>query len=322
MTIQHNIRTGARGIEWTDETRNPIGGCLHACRWQMPSGEVARCYAEALAEDGLAKAGYPNGFAHHYWRGKKALKELVAGAAPLLVFCDSMSDLMGHWVPQEQVTAVLDAMGTGGRIHTYQALTKNPRRYLKFLDALPSNLWAGASSAPDFFMGKQLTRLQQERYMHIALEALTAVREATGNIVWMSVEPLSWDVAPILAQYPALDLVIIGAASNGRRYYQPKAAHVDALLDVLDGQGTAVFYKGNIKPLFETYDFGTAAKNRWREDFPVRPARGADGPAPAVVRRERLALRYGWTRNVFMPELSAMVERAATPAAQMELFGG
>lgn len=25
-----------RGIEWTDYTWNPVGGCQHKCRWQMP----------------------------------------------------------------------------------------------------------------------------------------------------------------------------------------------------------------------------------------------------------------------------------------------
>ena len=27
-----------RGIEWTDYTWNPIGGCQHGCRWEMPDG--------------------------------------------------------------------------------------------------------------------------------------------------------------------------------------------------------------------------------------------------------------------------------------------
>ena len=29
MTVQFNPKTGGRGIEWTDETRNAVGGCLH-----------------------------------------------------------------------------------------------------------------------------------------------------------------------------------------------------------------------------------------------------------------------------------------------------
>ncbi len=50
MTVQFNPRTGGRGIEWCIETRNAIGGCMHECRWQMPDGSVAICYAEQFAE--------------------------------------------------------------------------------------------------------------------------------------------------------------------------------------------------------------------------------------------------------------------------------
>ncbi len=317
-TVQHNLLTGTRGIEWCSETRNVLGGCLHECRWKI-DGQIAKCYAETLAEEGLAKGGYPHGFKHHYFRGEKALRELVAGGAPELIFCDSMSDLFGAWVPEDQVTAILEAMGAGGRHHTYQSLTKAPGRLGKFLDRMPPNLWVGVSSAPDFFMGRELTRDQQVRYMHKALETLAEVKERTGNVVWMSVEPLSWDVADILAAHPGvLDWAIIGAASNGRRYYQPDARHVDRLLDVVDAQGVAIFYKGNIKPLFSTWDFGTAAKNRWREDFPVRPA-----PAPAVVRRQRLARQHGWTLNTFLPEEAeaGREQPTATAAAQLSLFG-
>jgi protein gp37 len=249
---------------------------------------------------------------------------MKAAGPPQLVFIDSMSDLMGHWVPEPEVRTVLETMAAGSH-NTFQALTKNPRRYLRFADDLPGNLWAGASSAPDFFMGKELSPVQQRRYMEVALESLAAVREQTGNIVWMSIEPLSWDVADIVAAYPALDWVVIGAASDGPRYFQPDARHVDRLLDVLDGQGVPVFYKGNIEATFETYDFGTAAKNRWREDFPVRPSgRGATaipGPAPAVVRRQAQARVHGWTLNTLLPEVAPEPTPAAPVAVQPALFG-
>src|SRR2546430_3943423 len=58
----------------------------------MPDGSVAECYAKTLAESGVAKAAYPHGFEHHYWR-PEALRSLTAGDEPLLIFCDSMSDL-------------------------------------------------------------------------------------------------------------------------------------------------------------------------------------------------------------------------------------
>ena len=62
MTVQFKPTTGGRGIEWCDETRNATGGCPHGCRWEMPDGAVAICYAEQLAESGVAKGAYPQGF--------------------------------------------------------------------------------------------------------------------------------------------------------------------------------------------------------------------------------------------------------------------
>jgi hypothetical protein len=38
MGRQFNRKTGGRGIEWCDETRNALGGCVHECRWEMPDG--------------------------------------------------------------------------------------------------------------------------------------------------------------------------------------------------------------------------------------------------------------------------------------------
>src|SRR5262245_45281517 len=98
MVVQFNPTTGERGIEWADETRNPIGGCKHGCMWEMPNGNIAECYAGDLAENGVAVKSYPHGFEHHYFR-PEALKQFANGKDPLLIFCDSMSDMFGHWVP-------------------------------------------------------------------------------------------------------------------------------------------------------------------------------------------------------------------------------
>src|SRR5262245_41970700 len=120
MTKQFNPTTGGRGIEWTDATRNAIGGCLHDCRWEMPDGTVAICYAKTLAERGRLAQFYPHGFEHHYLR-PSALKALAAGATPLLIFVDSMSDLFA--APEEHVRLVLDALRHAPH-HAFQVLTK------------------------------------------------------------------------------------------------------------------------------------------------------------------------------------------------------
>lgn len=252
------------GIEWTKTvhkdgretsgyTANPVGGCQHGCRWQMPDGTVAICYAKTVAE-GVASSAYPQGFAHHYWRPSE-LNKILALKEPARIFIDSMSDLMGHWVPAEQIQQVIDTMRQA-HWHTFLCLTKNAPRLLRF-DWLP-NAHLGFSSAPDWMQGNRLDRQQQERYMRTGLRVMQELRSMGVSVTWCSFEPLSWDVAPIVADFPdALNWAVIGAASRGRNMFQPEPDHVQRLLDVLDAQDVPVFFKGNLQWTL------------WREEFPA-----------------------------------------------------
>jgi protein gp37 len=226
-----------RGIEWTDYTWNPIGGCKHACRWTMPDGSVAICYAETVAE-GAARAAYPRGFKHHYWQPGR-LVEPLSVRQPSKIFLDSMSDLMGHWVPDAEIEAVLDICRQA-EWHTFQLLTKNAPRLLRF--EFPPNVWVGVSAPPSQMLGKTLTHEQQVRMVVRQLEVLDKVQVP---IRWMSIEPLSFDIAPLLEDCP-LQWAVIGAATNGVKTYQPRPEWVQDLLRVLDKQSVPVFFKGNL----------------------------------------------------------------------------
>lgn len=306
MTVQFNTKTLSRGIEWCTRTENPVGGCKHGCRWQMPDGTTAVCYAEQLANFGVAKAGYPDGFEAHYWRGEQGLRNLVSGKRADLIFCDSMSDLFGHWVPAGQVTAVLNAMRQAPH-HAYQSLTKAPGNLRKFIGNLPRNLWVGVSSAPDQMMGHEMSDRQKEAYTLRALDVLREVRQTAGNLTWMSLEPVSWDMAHLFREHP-LDWVVIGAAMNNGRYYQPDPQHVTDLLNIFDASGTPVFFKGNIKATIKDLGF------EWREDFPVAYRDGTE--IPAVLRRQEMAKLNGWPLN----SLLLAREYADAPTAQMSFF--
>lgn len=236
------------GIEWTDYTWNPVKGCKHRCRWQMPDGTTAICYAEAVAE-GIASPAYPMGFEHHYWN-PSILDEPAKLKTPARIFLDSMSDLMGAWVPDDQIQAVLDACSRA-HWHDFQLLTKNAPRLAMF--DYPPNVWVGVSAPPSQMFGKPLTANQQQRMVTRQLEVLG---EVNARVRWMSIEPLSFDIAPLLVNAP-LEWAVIGAATNGRRTYQPEAAWVQRLLDVLDGQQTPVFFKGNLEWA------------PWRAEYPV-----------------------------------------------------
>lgn len=247
------------GIEWTHRqqpdgtwqlgyTWNPIAGCQHGCRWDMPDGTTAICYAEAVANKFRSDAIYPEGFEHHYWK-PDLLKEPGRIKTPSRIFVGSMADVFGHWVPDDQIRQVLDVVRKTPQ-HQFQFLTKNAPRLAQF--DFPDNAWIGVSAPPTEFMGHAFTNVHRAAYVTRAIRAL---KEARCKVRWMSIEPLSFDIAPLL-EGAALDWAVIGAATNGPKAYQPKAEWVQALLDLFDRAGTKVFFKGNLKwPI-------------WREEFP------------------------------------------------------
>lgn len=248
------------GIEWTATilkkayrkgfTLNPLGGCFHGCKWIMPDGTIAVCYAKSVAER-LATAAYPKGFEHLYWHPERLYDGQKLNDSRK-IFIDSMSDLFGVNVPSGYIFSFLRAVEDTG-LHIYQCLTKNAPRVAQFNGYLPDNLHMGFSSPPDFWMEKQLTRNQQERMLHKALKTFGGL---DLKVRWASFEPLSWDVSRIVEQYPGvLQWAVIGAASNGPVYYQPEPGHVQNLLDVLDAQGVPVFFKGNLDWTPMRYEF-------------------------------------------------------------------
>jgi protein gp37 len=241
-------------IEWTDYTWNPVRGCQHACRWEMPDGSIAQCYAESVAL-GIARTAYPQGFENHYWNPNQ-LNAPLSVKTPSRIFLDSMSDLMGHWVPDEQIEQVLD-VARRAHWHTFQLLTKNSPRLLQF--KFPPNVWVGVSAPPTFFKGRKLTHQQQRMMLVTALKVLHDVK---AEVRWISFEPLSFDVSDMVRDTRRhLEWAVIGAATNGNRVYQPDPQHVRNLLSVLDDHETRVFFKGNLK--------GNPAAELWREEFPT-----------------------------------------------------
>lgn len=237
------------GTETQGYTTNAVGGCFHRCRWKMQDGKIAICYAESVATK-LAQHAYPHGFEYDYWHPAQ-LAEPARIKTPSRIFIDSMSDLFGAWVDETKIRAVLK-MVRESPWHTFLSLTKNAPRLLKFVAEFPVNLHVGVSSPPDFFKSKELLPAQQEKWLHTSLAILAKIRALRSDIpelvTWMSFEPLSWDMAPIVAEHPsALRWAVIGAASNGNVYHQPHMAHVRHLHRVLDDQCCPAFHKGNLR---------------------------------------------------------------------------
>jgi protein gp37 len=241
----------SRGIEWTDWTWNPTAGCMHGCTWKMPDGSIAECYAKKIAE-GLARSAYPQGFEHHYWR-EHVLSEPLREKTPGKIFVGSMADLFGHWVPEEQIRQILAVMEEA-HWHTFQTLSKYPVRLPEF-NPFPRNVWVGVSLPAGQLMS-------QEGGKRALLAYLGRMVQIKASIRFMSVEPLWFDAGTIFRQWVKqhgslpFEWVIIGAATNGPKTYQPDPQWITNLVSVLDDQHIPVFFKGNLE------------WSPWREEFP------------------------------------------------------
>ncbi len=121
-------------IEWTDETWNPTVGCSKV------SPGCDNCYAERVASRGLNPA-HRQVAAFGKWNGKvlclpERLDTPLRWRKPRRVFVDSMSDLFHPSVPDAFIARVFQTMSSYEvlrRGHTFQILTKRPRRMAEWL---------------------------------------------------------------------------------------------------------------------------------------------------------------------------------------------
>ncbi len=251
------------GIEWTAAfgpgtgyTWNPYDGCEHECRWRMPDGSIAKCYAEEIAAGLRSPKFFPNGF-QQITNHPERYEEPIKHKAPAGIFWGSMADPLGRNVPDEYILEVLRVAAKTPR-HRYFMLTKNAPRIGGF--DYPSNVWVGASVPPTFMFGKELSLDQQHRMLGKTLKELVDVQ---ATVRWLSAEPLSFDISSLFWEMyymvppnQWLNWIIIGAASKGRETYQPDPQWVANLIQICDFMGVSVFFKGNL-------DWG-----EWREEWP------------------------------------------------------
>jgi protein gp37 len=206
-------------IEWTDATWNPITGCT-----QISPG-CDHCYALTFAERfrGVPRHYFEVGFDLTLRPSKLGLP--LRWRAPRRIFVNSMSDLFHESVPEEYIQRVFQVM-VQAHWHTFQILTKRPRRMAVLAPRLPwpAHIWAGTS-------------VELDRYSWRANACLRAVPAA---VHFVSAEPLLGPLPSL--QLDHLDWVITGGES-GRGHRPCDPAWVRDLRDRCAQAGVAFFHK-------------------------------------------------------------------------------
>jgi protein gp37 len=128
-------------IEWTDYTWNPVTGCWGPGGTPEKPNRCPYCYAHKLAK--RFYHGYPPGDSFAPLFMPDRLSEPAKVKKPSKIFVSSMGDLFGDWVPDEWIAEVQQTAHDTPQ-HTFQFLTKNPKR-LKDFNPWPSNCWVGTT---------------------------------------------------------------------------------------------------------------------------------------------------------------------------------
>lgn len=115
-------------IEWTDYSWSPVVGCKNGCSY---------CYARRLND----RFGWLKDWTKPVFYPERLIEPSKVKKASKIFVC-SMADLFGDWVKKSWIEQIIRVVIANQR-HTFQFLTKNPKRYLEF--AFPNNCWLGTT---------------------------------------------------------------------------------------------------------------------------------------------------------------------------------
>lgn len=240
-------------ISWTTKTWNPTTGC------DQVSPGCDHCYALTLAarlkrmgnpryqNDGNPKTSGP-GFAltlHH-----DKIEEPLRWKKPARVFVNSMSDLFHDDVPDQFICDVFDVMRRASQ-HTFQVLTKRPRRMAYLLQ----NAWSGEwrdHPAPNVWLG---TSVEDQKRADLRIPHLLHTPAA---VRFLSCEPLLGPVDLTKRQWVfggaegRVGWVIVGGES-GPDYRPMNLQWAREIRDVCVAAGVPFFYKQGSGPRSEMH---------------------------------------------------------------------
>lgn len=202
-------------IEWTNYTLNCVVGCSHNCPY---------CYARKQAKRFQQRCKLCYDFIPH--PHLERLNQLSPTQTPAKIFMDSMFDWNCNQVKIEWLVPQIKKMRECKQ-HTFQILTKRPKRYNRFY--FPINVWLGTTITSKF-----------DTYcIHDLLD-----NTDQNNIHFVSIEPI---LSEIPFWFYKVDWIIIGAETGNRiGKVIPKKEWIEPIIENARSEGIPLFLKRNL----------------------------------------------------------------------------
>lgn len=204
-------RLGEVNYSW-----NPITGCLHNCLYCW-----SKRYAMRLAARGV-EPYKSRGFSPTLV-AERLRQRLPEGK---FIFVSDMGDMWGSWVSRDWIERVLRVVRSKPRSR-FLFLTKNPSRYLEFMDEFSDNIVLGATIETNRDYGVSLAPSTRERY--------EVMRKLDWRWKVVVIEPiLDFDEEFIDWIYEIEPCIVyVGYDNYGNRLPEPKLSKTEILLEAL-----------------------------------------------------------------------------------------
>lgn len=216
------------GIEWTNETWNPMTGCTklsagcdHCYAYQLAHTKTRDTYLKGVPVKDTAE-NRADPFAPRFWQER--LEQPLRWRQPKRIFVNSMSDVFHAQFPFEMIERVFAVMNKASW-HQFQVLTKRPERAARYAHRLTwtPNIWMG-TSIEDMRVAKRADHL----------------REVPAAVRFVSAEPLLGPLDRL--NVDGIDWVI-GGGESGRGHRPCDIEWARGLRDLCRREDVAFFWK-------------------------------------------------------------------------------
>lgn len=206
--------------EWVTHTWNPVKGCKFDCRY---------CYIKSHQGYSLFPRFSEREMKTHLGKGR-------------FIFVGSMCDMFGDWIDSELIKKVLRYCILFDNNYLFQS--KNPRRFIEFLNIFPEKSTLGTTIETNRKTG-HVSKAPSTYERAYAMQNIGFDKEVT-------IEPiLDFDLHDLVLMIQDIKpkFVAIGADSKGHNLDEPTPQKIDILIRELE-RFTTVKIKKNLSRIY------------------------------------------------------------------------